>query len=157
VRRVLKKLVIAILIILILNNFLISNSAFAFGSYSLDDITDIFTNILGGVIGLLTWPLRISALFAGYVMKLFTSLIAYTEGTTSAVIDTSAVTPLDIFFNNIKLFDINFFDIGTETNFINTMRSSVAGWYYVMRTLAAAILLVIFIYVGIRMAISTLA
>ena len=156
-RRVLKKLVIAILIILILNNFLISNSAFAFGSYSLDDITDIFTNILGGVIGLLTWPLRISALFAGYVMKLFTSLIAYTEGTTSAVIDTSAVTPLDIFFNNIKLFDINFFDIGTETNFINTMRSSVAGWYYVMRTLAAAILLVIFIYVGIRMAISTLA
>ena len=37
------------------------------------------------------------------------------------------------------------------------MRLTISGWYYVMRTIAAAILLCILIYVGIRMALSTIA
>lgn len=36
-------------------------------------------------------------------------------------------------------------------------RTAVAVWYYALRTIASAILLVVLIYVGIRMAMSTVS
>ena len=156
-KRMLKKLLVAILIILMINNFFMSNcSNAAVAGYTIDSVFDIFGNILGGIIGILTWPLRIVAVAAGWIMQKFTVLIAFTEGSTDGG-DTSTITPFDIFFNRIKILQVDFFDIGTEENFVNSMRTSVASWYYVMRILASAILLVILIYVGIRMAISTIA
>ncbi len=152
-KRVLKKLVIILLIMLIINNFCITAS-YAMG---VDDVIYAFTDILGGVVGILTSPMRWLALGAGWAIDKFSALVAYTEGATDSSVDTSTITPFDIFFNKVKLVDINFFDIGTESNFINTMRTSVASWYYIMRIIAASILLVILIYVGIRMAISTVA
>ena len=152
-KRVLKKLVIILLITLIINNFCITAS-YAMG---VDDVIYAFTDILGGVVGILTSPMRWLALGAGWAIDKFSALVAYTEGATDSSVDTSTITPFDIFFNKVKLVDINFFDIGTESNFINTMRTSVASWYYIMRIIAASILLVILIYVGIRMAISTVA
>ncbi len=156
-KRVLKKLLIVILIILMISNFFMSNCvSAAVAGYTVDSIFDIFGNILGGIIGILTWPLRLTALAAGWVMKEFTVLVAFTEGATDGGA-TNTITPFDIFFNRVKILQVDFFDIGTEDNFVNTMRTSVASWYYVMRILASAILLVILIYVGIRMAISTIA
>ena len=156
-KRVLKKLLIVILIILMINNFFISNySNAAVAGYTIDSVFDIFGNILGGIVGILTWPLRLVAVCAGWIMQKFTVLIAFTEGSTDGG-DTSTITPFDIFFNRVKILQVDFFDIGTEENFVNSMRTSVASWYYVMRILASAILLVILIYVGIRMAISTIA
>ncbi len=156
-RRILRKLLIVILIVLMINNFFMSNySNASVTGYTIDSVFDIFGNILGGIIGILTWPLRIAAVAAGWIMQKFTVLIAFTEGATDGG-DTSTITPFDIFFNRVKILQVDFFDIGTEENFVNSMRTSVASWYYVMRILASAILLVILIYVGIRMAISTIA
>ena len=69
------------------------------------------------------------------------------------------ITPYEIFFNKYKLLDINFFDLTSvdEGSTVYMIRSSVATWFYAMRLIASAILLVILIYVGIRMAISTVA
>ena len=72
------------------------------------------------------------------------------------------LSPFDILFNKVKVVDINFFDItdatGTEEGaIVNKIRKGVAKWYYAMRNIAASILLCILIYVGIRMAISTVA
>ena len=53
----------------------------------------------------------------------------------------------DTVFNQIDLFDTDFFDIKT----------SVATFYYIMRVLALVIQLAMLIYLGIRMAISTVA
>lgn len=72
-----------------------------------------------------------------------------------------SVTPFDILFNKLALVDINFFNIPAEvlgqTSIIRNIRLSIASWYYIMRNIAAVILLCVLIYVGIRMAISTVA
>lgn len=69
------------------------------------------------------------------------------------------MTPFDIFFNSYKILDVNFFKLDglDEGTFVYKFRNSVAFWFYTMRFIASAILLCMLIYVGIRMAISTVA
>ncbi len=71
----------------------------------------------------------------------------------------SYLTPFDIFFNTYKILDINFFDLNDlDTNsFIYKFRTSVAYWFYTLRFISSAILLCILVYVGIKMAISSVA
>ncbi len=59
--------------------------------------------------------------------------------------------------NCSNFLDINFFNFADGNNIIVDFRMAVAKWYYILRLISAAILLVILIYVGIRMAISTIA
>lgn len=152
-KKIIKKIFLVVMILIIINNIFIACSYAISG----DDVLETFAGILGGVVGILTWPMRMLALLAGKLLDKFTALVAYTEGATDSSIDTSTITPFDIFFNKVKLLDINFFEIESDSNFIKTMRTSVASWYYVLRVIASAILLVILVYVGIRMAISTVA
>lgn len=56
-----------------------------------------------------------------------------------------------------KFLDVNFFDLNLSDGALLTFRTAVAKWYYILRLISAAILLVILIYVGIKMAISTIA
>lgn len=67
------------------------------------------------------------------------------------------VTPDDIFFNRLAITDINFFNLNTGADAIDTIRLNVATWYYVLRVLAMVALLAVLIYVGIKMALSTIA
>lgn len=56
-----------------------------------------------------------------------------------------------------QFLDVNFFDLNVGDTALQTFRGAVAKWYYILRLISAAILLVILIYVGIRMALSTIA
>ena len=67
------------------------------------------------------------------------------------------VTPDDIFFNRLAITDINFFNLNTGADAIDTIRLNIATWYYVLRVLAMVALLAVLIYVGIKMALSTIA
>lgn len=162
-RRVLKKLLICILICLIINNFFFSEISFATDGRSA--IGQAVSLLLGSFVGLLTWPIRIFALAAGWAMDLLASQLAYSQGSIDAngniiadtLLENNRITPFDILFNKIAVIDINFFNIPDDGSIISNMRLSIARWYYVMRNLASAILLCILIYVGIRMAITTVA
>ncbi len=159
-KKTLKKLLICILIILIINNFFISNISFAADSFE-----DWLVDLLGSVVGLLTYPIRIVAIGCGYAIDTLTKSVAESQGSVDAngnivegtFINNGMITPFVIFFNKIALIDVNFFNITNDGSIISNIRSSIAGWYYVMRMIAASILLCILIYVGIRMAISTIA
>lgn len=62
----------------------------------------------------------------------------------------------DMLFGDIELFNINFFaDNTSRTN--NRIKENVVQWYYIFRTIAIMANLAILIYIGIRMAISTVA
>ena len=117
--------------------------------------------MLTSVIALLTLPIRAVAIACGLAINVLTAGLAYMEGTTDGSAISAFITPFDILFNKVQLFDINFFDIktsGTEAeSLVNQIRLGVAGWYYALRSISAAILLCILIYVGIRMAITTIA
>lgn len=61
-----------------------------------------------------------------------------------------------IIFGEAGITSIDFFNTsGNDT--INLIRDNIAVWYYVLRNLSIVILLGILLYVGIRMAISTVA
>ena len=60
-------------------------------------------------------------------------------------------------FNEISLFDINYFHLNSSNGIGVSIKNSVARMYYILRLIAMAISLVILIYVGIRMAISTIS
>ena len=160
-KKTLKRLLICILIFLMINNFFMTNITYAASDSAFEDW---LTDILGTVVGLLTWPVRIVALGCGWAIDTLTRNVAYSQGSVvngviepDTFINDGMITPFDIFFNKIALLDVNFFNISTKSTIINNIRNSIAGWYYVMRMIAAAILLCVLIYVGIRMAISTIA
>ena len=160
-KRILKKILVCILICLIINNFLISNISFAGNGL----IGDFIAFAFGSVVGILTWPIRIFALVAGMAIDVLMSQVAYSQGTIDAygnivpdpLFGNIRVTPFDILFNKIAIININFFNIPDDGTIISNMRMAIASWYTVMRNIASAILLCVFIYVGIRMAISTVA
>ncbi len=70
-------------------------------------------------------------------------------------------------FNQIGVFDINYFNFddsyesGSMTvqvpESIRAIKTNIAKWFYILRLVSAAIALLVLIYVGIRMAISTVA
>ena len=68
-----------------------------------------------------------------------------------------------IIFNQVPLLDVNVFtDTAAgytlkEDSSLLIIRESVATWYYIIRNVTIAVMLVILIYVGIRMALSTIA
>lgn len=159
-KKTLKKLLVCILILLIINNFFISNISFAASGPE-----EWLADMLGTVVGLLTWPIRLVAIGCGMAIEAVTKEVAYSQGSVDAngnivpgtFLNDGMITPFDIFFNKIALIDVNFFNILNDGTIISNIRNSIAGWYYVMRMIAAAILLCVLIYVGIRMAISTIA
>lgn len=64
----------------------------------------------------------------------------------------------DTVFGEIKLFDTDFFEIKENESEVNTaIKNSVATFYYLLRVIALLIQLIMLIYLGIRMAISTVA
>lgn len=119
--------------------------------------TDVLLKGVDGLIGVLTWTTRVKWLLIPYAVQQLTSLVAYSEGFTDGW-QFAAVTPAHILFNKINLTDINIFEMNPSGGkAIKTIRSNIRKWYYAMFTLAAIILLCILVYIGIRMAISTVA
>ncbi len=111
-----------------------------------------------GVAGLLTWPLRILMVALGYALRLVVGGIASIAGGQFNI----NISPQDILFDKLEITDVNFFSFkradGSDLSAgILTIRQNIAIWYYALRNLAIGILLAILVYVGIRMAISTVA
>lgn len=150
-----KKIMIAIIAIVILFNFILNPISFA-GSTA---VRDFITTMLGTFVGVITWIPRVMAIGLGYAIDALSGAIAYIDGATPGNSTKFFVTPFDIVFNKTAITDIDFFDFSSELEgtTVYEIRQAVSGWYYFMRLIAVAILLVILVYVGIRMAISTVA
>ena len=64
----------------------------------------------------------------------------------------------DTVFGGIELFDADYFNIDKNNNEVNkSIKNSVAVFYYVTRVIAVVMGLLMLIYLGIRMAVSTVA
>lgn len=117
-------------------------------SYGLEDAA---MDVIDGVAGLLFYPLKLLIIGVGTAIRVLVGAITAIGGNAVWSVD-------EIIFNQSELTSINFFEIDSQTpDVIQTIRMNVATWYYVMRNLAIVILLGVLIYVGIRMAISTVA
>ncbi len=92
------------------------------------------------------YPLKLNFVIPAAMIKLATDAVAGKLGTS---VET-------IFFNKVEITKINVFETSAE-NRINTIRASVASFYIAFRNLAIAISLATLIYIGIRMAITSIA
>lgn len=160
--KTIKKLIVCILVFLTIFNFTISGHIYA----AIEDdnalrstvgsAVDAIIGLLGGLVGLLTWPGRLLGVIAGILIQSLMSGVAIVmaEGAYTGWL----LTPADIFFNKVGIIDINFLNLDNSLGTtVQTIRETVAGWYYICRLLAIGILLLILLYIGIRMAISTIA
>lgn len=156
-KRLFKKSLVCILILFIVINFMYASVI----NYSYAGVGFVVDSIFTGLIGVITWIPRaiIMALLTG--LNALISAFAHLGlgeidgyGTISSDI---FVTPFHVFFNTIPILDVNFFNFEGVSGTVLTFRTAVAGWYYTIRLIACMVLAVILIYIGIRMAISTIA
>lgn len=148
-----RKFIIAILIAIMLINII-------FPIISSADWTDEFEGPGGvvlkgvdGVVGVLWWGPKV-AIYLGFKV-IYMALSSLVSGQV-----TTGLTPDDIIFSgangtDIDLISINFF--GNASGVTKTVSDGIAKWYFALRNLAIIVSLVVLIYVGIRMAISSVA
>ena len=154
-KRFLKKCLICILIVMLVTNTILytpGNVAYA------GAVLDFLDNLSGGIIGILLWVVKAPILGALMgINSILTGIAALGGATDAGVVDGFFLTPVDIFFDEIEILKVNFLDLDTTNEIVKTFRTTVAGWYYSMRLIASMVLVVILIYIGIRMALSTVA
>lgn len=110
-----------------------------------------------GIPLLIIMAIKLLAIVAGLIgLLLMSGVLAGFEGNLS----NKLVTLEDIIFagssKGSAFLDVNFFNFSSNIDGMTlSFRESVATWYYILRLISAAALLVILIYVGIRMALAT--
>ena len=158
-KKIISKILIIFIIMIMLFEFICPSNV----SYAALDISDEFinslTSLMGGIVAYGIWldrviALGISTVFNGILSTSYAASCGVNWGLSAGI-----ATPYSIFFNKYVLFDVNFFnlDLTTENSTMIQLRNGVAEWFYLMRTIAAAVLLCVLIYIGIRMALSTVA
>lgn len=166
-RHLFKILTITICIVTILNFVLPNVATIVYadttaGQQDENSAVEVIEGAIGGIadgiVGLLTWPLRILIVAFGYALRLVIGGIASIAGGQFNI----NISPQDILFDKLEITDVNFFSFtrpdGSELSAgVLTIRQNIAIWYYALRNLAIGILLAVLVYVGIRMAISTVA
>ncbi len=142
------KIVSIILVIVTLINFVCPLVSEAKVDESLaTSAVKIVNNILDGLLGLLTWPFRLLILLMGKGIEAV--LAAFVPGSGKVTIE-------GILFNKVDVLSIDFMNIdGTAYMPAKVLRQNVAAWYIGIRNLSAAVLVIICIYTGIRMALAT--
>ncbi len=131
-----------------------SSSGTSVAAEAFNTMYNLLINLLGAFVGFAFWGLRVGVLAICAAAQVLISGIVSLGGVSDGVL----VTPFTIFFNQVPLLDVDFmnFDSGLPSMILD-FRTQVATWYYVIRIIATVILLVILIYIGIRMALSTIA
>ncbi len=124
-------------------------------------LIDALMDVVDWLVGIITIGYKIQ--IVGW-SSLFQNLAT---GIVSAVVNEDAnksITVENILFNKIQILDVNFFNFNNaggekieNTDIAYILRQNVAGLYVSIRSIVIIVMLIILIYVGIRMAISTVS
>lgn len=169
-KNILKKLTISMfLVITIMSayNFIFNTEN---SVQAIDDFKQLAENegvvgaILDGLVGIVLYIPKAMAYAIIKLVEVIVSGIAAIGGmSTGSLTDALSIKNI-IFtgarvegFSGIDMVSVDFFNFSNTNTTISALRQNVATWYYALRNLSIVILLGILLYVGIRMAISTVA
>lgn len=115
--------------------------------------------VLDSVLGFLVYPWKAHFVLPGLVVN-FVLIQIGSVGESSGTIP--IVTLESILFNELAITDVNIFSYKTAngadvSDTILNIRQQVANWYYAFRNFAIAVSLAVLLYIGIKMAISSVA
>lgn len=113
--------------------------------------TDPIAYLIDGAAGIFFALPKFGALLIGRVLKGVMNMFVG-----KSFWETDGLSVSKILFNEVDITNVNFFESSSDST-VSQIRHNVAIWYYAIRNIAAVALLVILIYVGIRMALSTIA
>jgi hypothetical protein len=159
----LEKSLISLLIVIMLFNFVSStgigsislavseDEAITAGEESFEQKDEIIGTRINGPVSIGGWLITFSVSLVCGVCQSILYFLASSGGLNDTDVSLF-VTPLDIFFNKFTLLDINIFSttdgLGNELDtdgLVYKLRTNTAFWYYVIRTIALAILLIMLI------------
>ena len=125
------------------------------------ETSNVLLDVLGvavdGIFGLILYPIKLVFIIIAILANSIATGVANLGGDIE-VDRFTLLTPDMILFNKVPLLDIDVFNVnGNDTEAIKTLRTSIVDWFYVLRNLSIIISLCVLIYIGIRMAISSLA
>ncbi len=160
-----KKVLCIFLILLTLFNFICSNKSYAASDTNAKESLngwDVAGLAIDGAAGLLLMPAKLLLFTTGSIARAIASEVAEVGATKSESVMFLSLE--DIFFHNVEgkipIINVNFFKPITsngKNDVIVDIRNNIASWYYSIRNLAIIISLLVLVYIGIRMAMSTLA
>ncbi len=123
--------------------------------------TDVGGTILDGIIGILTWiPRAICAVITLTFQTILTQMCGFSEAGATLTAEDIIFTGSNQRNQQVNILNINFFDFkgsGANESMVKQFRTGVATWYFALRNLAIVVSLAVLIYIGIRMAISSIA
>lgn len=154
------KLLISILVFLTIVNFISSiniNMNYSFASDSGEErINELFDGSLSNIANATVNGIKWIILAPFRAARSLNYLLASSGGTTGGV-QTTEISPFDIFFNRFTLLDANIFSTtDRDGNPLNTngivykIRTNAAIWYYAIRTLAISIIAIMLIWNLVR-------
>ena len=170
-KKVRNKLLIVTLLIIILCNFIMphyifaSDSDFDYEAMAQEQESMATTQqtipLLGGVVELLLDAVKLGIVIPGMIMCGVNSGLGSMAGNDGE----EFISLYNVLFNQLGITDINILELTWGMQRINvkadsavwTIRNNIAIWYYGIRNLSIVILLCVLIYMGIRMAITTVA
>ena len=157
-RKNIKRILLAVLLIMLVM-LVGAKSVYAGGESVVDDVID-------GIVGILLYPLRLIPILIGAICQMIANAIA-DKGLGFVALDQILFTASgwegNVNKNLVSVASVDFFGLSDDTywggsgGIFVTIRNSVASWYVGVRNLAAIALIIIAVYVGIRMAIATVA
>lgn len=139
------------------------------------NIVDALSKVASFLVGLITFVIRgvaigwieIAELILTSILYLDESLLSATVGAVTIGYTDQVVNVEKIIFNHVEMLNANIFkNIDTtksseeekaEADIIQIIKDAVAKWYYILRLFAIAFMLIFLIFIGIKMAISTIA
>lgn len=124
-------------------------------------LIDALSNVADWLIGVITLGYKIQIVgWTAIIQNLATNIVNTIVNSDSG----QAITAENILFNNIQILDIDFFDFNTaggenisSNDLVYALRQNVAAIYYAIRNIAIIVLLIILLYIGIRMVLSTIS
>lgn len=128
-------------------------------TYDFSWLLDSLKQILDWLIGIITYVFRIIILgWTGLIEMLVNNIMSAITNVEASLTIEKLVT------NKVPIFDVNFFNFakaGGEAieadSVLYTIRENIAMWYFAIRNITIIGLLITLIYIGIRMAISTVS
>lgn len=126
-----------------------------------DWIVDKLSGIVDWLIGAATYVIKAVVLgWTGIIEKVITELFSFGTATTVE----GSLTVEKLVSNKVPILDVNFFNFETaggrdlnSDSIVYLIRENIAQFYFIIRNVTIGGLLITLIYIGIRMAMSTVA
>lgn len=113
-----------------------------------------------------TWLNTVGKIFHYTIMGPAQGLVKFfgdkmNQNNQEMVISSIKISPLQIFANKITVLDVNIFKeqskTGDKQSIAGTLRTVVATWYYTMRNIALVLMMLVLVFIGIKITISSVA